>query len=130
MPSDKTPYITKIFENSWEAQGLHVLNSLSDLKDDIKELRPDVAEIKNMLIELRGEFKRYNNFNERLRYQEELRKEDGIRINDRLIKVEEVLPQVTTVTTKVSWILGGIVMAVTLLFNVGADIVKGWLTNG
>ena len=108
---------------SWEANGIHVLNSLNDLKVEFKEfaevVRHDSVEVIKRLEQINSQFQRYNQFNDRIAILEK-RKED-----DRS-KIEKIENQLTGIQAKVAWFVGLVTVALTGAIN----FVVSWFYTG
>lgn len=112
---------------SWEANGIHVLNSLNDLKGEFKEFatvsREDQIEVIKKLEQINAQFQRYNQFNDRIAILE-LRKEDD---RAKIVKLEN---EVAGVRGKIAWFVGIITAALTGIINFAVSLFQGGTPNG
>lgn len=127
-----------IESQGWDRQEVYVLSALHELKENQREFRSEVRDIKdtvNDIVEriaaLHAKFDQYNNFNQRLfKFDEQLilkQKELGD-TKDKLNNLEKTTNELKT-RFMVIW--GGAIFAITTISNLAiAAISGGWFSGG
>jgi chromosome segregation ATPase len=108
----------------WDRQEVYVLTALQELKDNQRDFKMEMIDIKESIAEvtksitaLHGKFDQYNNFNQRLFQFDNKLIEKQKELGDLKDKLAEQIRETSNLKVRVLYIAGGISIGVAALLN-------------
>lgn len=121
----------------WDRQEVYVLTALQELKDNQKEFKQEVQDVKDAVTEvaknilsLHGKFDQYNNFNQRLfQFDNALlvKQKELAETKDKLNTLEKATADLKL---RVTWIVGGISLVVTSIVTLAINLISAGFSPG